>query len=604
MPNAGLLSSEAIAEGQAKKVEVTLPEGMTINPSQAEGLGVCSPAESRAETYNSGPGAGCPETAKIGNVKVDTPLLDREALGSLYVAKPYDNPFGSLLALYMVAQGSPSAGCWSSWPARSRPTRHRPDHHHLRRPAPAALLHLPTPLPRRRPGAARHPARLRQLDHQRASSALVAARPDNPAAEVVTRTSPFQIERGADGGACPDRRPAALQPEPHRRHHQQRRRLLLAPSTSASPAPTPNRSSPTSRSSCRPGSPPSSPASPSAPTRRSPRRPPAPAPTAAPKSSTTPPARLPPGRQHPGRRRRRLRPRLRPRQDLPRRPLPRRPDLLRLDHLRRRRPLRHRHRRRPPGDQGQPRNRRSLPRLDRLGPDPPHHQGRRPAPPRHPRLHRPPRVHLQPDQLRTDLDLGDGLGSGLDFVSPADDNPFVSTSPFQAADCAALPFKPKLTLKLKGSTKRAGNPALHAHLAMAGMGAAAPTNPASPTPASPCPKHSSSTTPTSAPSAPGSSSARRHRRRKMPRRLGDRQRQSRHPDPRQRRSKARSTCAPTPNATCPTSPPPCRARRSRWSPSATPTPPPGGGLRNTFEVIPDAPITSRRHRPLRRQDAA
>ena len=28
---------------------------------------------------------------------------------------------------------------------------------------------------------------------------------------------------------------------------------------------------------------------------------------------------------------------------------------------------------------------------------------------------------------------------------------------------------------------------------------------------------------------------------------------------------------------------------------------PGGGLRNTFEVIPDAPIDSRRHQPLRRQ---
>ena len=57
------------------------------------------------------------------------------------------------------------------------------------------------------------------------------------------------------------------------------------------------------------------------------------------------------------------------------------------------------------------------------------------------------------------------LGSGLDFVSPADDNPFVSTSRFQAADCASLAFKPKLGLKLKGATKRGGNPALRAVLA-------------------------------------------------------------------------------------------------------------------------------------------
>ncbi len=65
------------------------------------------------------------------------------------------------------------------------------------------------------------------------------------------------------------------------------------------------------------------------------------------------------------------------------------------------------------------------------------------------------------------------LGSGLDFASPADDNPFVSTSRFQAADCAALRFKPKLRFKLKGSTKRGGNPSLRAHVAMNGFGEAA-----------------------------------------------------------------------------------------------------------------------------------
>jgi len=104
MPNAGLLSKEAIAEGQAKKVEVTLPEGVTVNPSQAEGLAACSTAEYAAETVNSLPGHGCPEASKVGSVQVSTPLLNEEAKGSLYVAKPYDNPFGSLLALYMVAK--------------------------------------------------------------------------------------------------------------------------------------------------------------------------------------------------------------------------------------------------------------------------------------------------------------------------------------------------------------------------------------------------------------------------------------------------------------------------------------------------------------------
>ncbi len=65
------------------------------------------------------------------------------------------------------------------------------------------------------------------------------------------------------------------------------------------------------------------------------------------------------------------------------------------------------------------------------------------------------------------------LGSGLNFVSEADDVPITVTSPFQAADCAALPFKPKLSLKLVGGTKRGAHPAFKAHLQMNGIGEAA-----------------------------------------------------------------------------------------------------------------------------------
>jgi hypothetical protein len=40
------------------------------------------------------------------------------------------------------------------------------------------------------------------------------------------------------------------------------------------------------------------------------------------------------------------------------------------------------------------------------------------------------------------------------------------SSPFQVANCAALPFAPKLSISLKGATKRAGHPALRAVLTM------------------------------------------------------------------------------------------------------------------------------------------
>jgi len=63
------------------------------------------------------------------------------------------------------------------------------------------------------------------------------------------------------------------------------------------------------------------------------------------------------------------------------------------------------------------------------------------------------------------------LGSGLNFVSEADDQPVTVTSPFQAADCASLGFKPKLALKLKGKTRRGGLPKLTATVTYPKQGA-------------------------------------------------------------------------------------------------------------------------------------
>jgi len=101
----GLLDpdEEALALSDIKRTEVLLPEGVTINPSQANGLGVCTEGQLAKETATSEFGDGCPAAAKVGNVEVETPLLEGKTLkGSLFVAEPYKNPFGSLIALYMV----------------------------------------------------------------------------------------------------------------------------------------------------------------------------------------------------------------------------------------------------------------------------------------------------------------------------------------------------------------------------------------------------------------------------------------------------------------------------------------------------------------------
>ncbi len=105
----GLTSLEGLAQSDIKKVVVTLPKGMTANPSVAEGLGVCSEADLEAETLDAAPGVGCPEASKIGTVEVESPLIDQVLKGALYVAKPYENEFHSLLALYIVIK-SPNLG--------------------------------------------------------------------------------------------------------------------------------------------------------------------------------------------------------------------------------------------------------------------------------------------------------------------------------------------------------------------------------------------------------------------------------------------------------------------------------------------------------------
>ena len=102
LPTKGLQFSNVYYGSETKRAEVTLPVGMTVNPSEAEGLGVCSEADLAKETYDSPQNAGCPDTAKIGTVEAESPVVDRVAKGSLYLAKLYENPFNSLLALYMV----------------------------------------------------------------------------------------------------------------------------------------------------------------------------------------------------------------------------------------------------------------------------------------------------------------------------------------------------------------------------------------------------------------------------------------------------------------------------------------------------------------------
>jgi len=84
----GLTSPTGYAASTIEKAVVTLPEGMSANPSLAEGLNVCTEAQLAKETAFSEAGAGCPNASKIGTVEVETPLLEETVNGSLFIAEP------------------------------------------------------------------------------------------------------------------------------------------------------------------------------------------------------------------------------------------------------------------------------------------------------------------------------------------------------------------------------------------------------------------------------------------------------------------------------------------------------------------------------------
>jgi uncharacterized repeat protein (TIGR01451 family) len=125
------LKDEEEKEGRSsaalKDTTITFPAGMSVNAAQAGGLGACTEGQ-----IGLLPGAGihfskqpqsCPSAAKLGSFEATSPLLVQrnekhevaldpeteepqpEPLhGSIYIAKPFANPFGSLVAVYLALE--------------------------------------------------------------------------------------------------------------------------------------------------------------------------------------------------------------------------------------------------------------------------------------------------------------------------------------------------------------------------------------------------------------------------------------------------------------------------------------------------------------------
>jgi hypothetical protein len=78
---------------------VTLPEGMAVNAASPAGQTGCTPAQIDLDGEEP---ATCPESSKIGTVRIESPLVEQPLLGGAYLAQQEQNKFGSLLAIYFA----------------------------------------------------------------------------------------------------------------------------------------------------------------------------------------------------------------------------------------------------------------------------------------------------------------------------------------------------------------------------------------------------------------------------------------------------------------------------------------------------------------------
>jgi hypothetical protein len=145
VPQQTTLEAGKLGEADIRNTTVTLPEGVELSPSAANGLAACGEGpeggyagigftgfakfggdgqELGAETATFTPTfrfkeqlvggehlpPSCPDASKLGTARIKTPLLGHELEGSVYLASPAPNgelgrnPFDSLIALYIVAE--------------------------------------------------------------------------------------------------------------------------------------------------------------------------------------------------------------------------------------------------------------------------------------------------------------------------------------------------------------------------------------------------------------------------------------------------------------------------------------------------------------------
>ncbi len=82
-----------------KQAVVTLPQGLSISPSQANGLAGCTPAQIKLKSMAQ---PECPNASQVGKLELTTPLLPEPLAGQIYLSSERS---GSTFHIYLVIEG-------------------------------------------------------------------------------------------------------------------------------------------------------------------------------------------------------------------------------------------------------------------------------------------------------------------------------------------------------------------------------------------------------------------------------------------------------------------------------------------------------------------
>jgi hypothetical protein len=99
-------AASALDSAQLRDATVVLPEGMTLNPSAAQGLQACTPAQARIHSPMAG--TACPAKSSVGTVSLEVPDLPPGSLkGNVYLGGPESGPItGPPYTIYLDAESA------------------------------------------------------------------------------------------------------------------------------------------------------------------------------------------------------------------------------------------------------------------------------------------------------------------------------------------------------------------------------------------------------------------------------------------------------------------------------------------------------------------